>query len=180
MHKGTLVTSSCCHPHKHVTNSQFTCMPWPSFYPWDWKWNLAHKGPNIWASGQCGACLPPHSHSLVVFTLNNIEFNFWIFEFLKINCAEILMKLGICKSLTIKFDQQTLKVQGPSQSKLWLFFITINRVICKETLSSPPIRKLKTFLINLSMKSWYSAFNAQGSQTNYSRCTVRSSQSMYM
>jgi hypothetical protein len=65
---------------------------------------------------------------------------------------------------------------GPNSGFWCCVFLTIRktqlyiRVIRKASLSSPPIpffngiHKGKTFLVNLSMKCWYSAFNAQGSR----------------
>ncbi len=63
------------------------------------------------------------------------------------------------------------------------------RVIRNVTVSSPCLwaslttyplfqwyPQSKDILINLSMKWWFSAFNAQGSRLNYSSCTVRSSE----
>jgi len=66
--------------------------------------------------------------------------------------------------------------------------MTYNRVIRKVTLCCtalspllsafhPPLSN-KEVLLNLGMKCWNSAFNAQGFESNYSSCTGRSSENI--
>jgi hypothetical protein len=70
----------------------------------------------------------------------------------------------------------------------------LNKLIIKVTLSFTPYLlcfhplsplfsgypQSKNFLLNLSMKCWNSAFNAQRFESNYSSCTGRSSVKIYV